>query len=51
MLFYWLKNWGDLVSPEKNVTEYSNAIEYSAETNHGTYKVLLHNIYIFDMIK
>jgi hypothetical protein len=56
-LFYWLKNWRDFVSPAKNqyalenVAEYSSAIEYSAETNHGTCKVLLHNIYVFDIIK
>ena len=59
-LFYWLKNWGDFVSPEKsrsvtyrcsNVAEYSSAIEDSAETNHGTCKILLHNIYVFDIIK
>jgi hypothetical protein len=50
-LFYWLKIWGDFVSPEKNVAVYSSAIEYSAETTHGTCKVLLNNIYIFDIIK
>jgi hypothetical protein len=58
-LFYWLKNWGDFVSPEKidlwricsNVAEHSSAIGYSAETNHGTCKVLLDNIYVFDVIK
>jgi hypothetical protein len=34
-----------------NVTEYSSAIEYSAETKHRTYKILLHNIYVFDIIR
>jgi hypothetical protein len=32
-------------------TSLNTQIEYSAETNHGTCKVLLHNIYVFDMIK
>jgi hypothetical protein len=59
-LFYWLKNWGDFVSPEKNgsVTYMLKCCWilkchriYSAETNHGTCKVLLHNIYVFDIIK
>jgi hypothetical protein len=34
-----------------NVAQYPSAIEYSAETNHKTCKVLLHNIYVFDIIK
>jgi hypothetical protein len=41
----------DLWRIGSNVAEYLSAIEYSAETNHGTCKILLHNIYVFDIIK
>jgi hypothetical protein len=50
VILYHLKKI-DLWRICSKVAEYSSAIEYSAEINHGVCKVLLHNIYVFDIIK